>query len=160
MAAAPTAGTRIICKLARPQRTEETTMRLRASFGWLASSLPGRSVAIVAVAASVLASPAVAWGSSPLPTSSAAYRVAAQLPDSSVSSTLTFMNGFIAASQDALARGDVTAAQTAATQFDSNWQSPIGGEVRRRSQTAYSSIEDARSEANRALNTEPIDTAQ
>ena len=134
-------------------------MRLRASFGWLASPLPGRSLAVAALTAGILAWPGTAWGSSALPTSSGAYAVAAQLPDDAVRAGLNALNEFTATSQDALARGDVTAAQAAYTLFDNGWQA-IEDNVRNRSRTDYRSIEDAMSEANHALNTEPIDTAQ
>ncbi|SRR5579884_1793354 len=72
---------------------------------------------------------------------------------------LQALNNFAVLAQNALAQNDVDAARAAYAQFDAGWQAIEDG-VRARSRDDYRSIEDAMSDADRALRANPVDTAQ
>jgi hypothetical protein len=84
---------------------------------------------------------------------------AAQVDTSALAAGLRALNGFAAASQAMLAQGDLPAARAAYAQFDSGWEAIEDG-VRELSRDNYRAIEDAMRDVVRALNADPVDSAQ
>ncbi len=85
-------------------------------------------------------------------------QVQAQDDSAALAAGLLALNDFAAASQAALAQGDVAGARAAYQAFDAGWEDLEDG-VRARSRDAYRVIEDAMREVARALRTEPVNVA-
>jgi high-affinity iron transporter len=107
----------------------------------------------------LLAPPALASASDPTFAARAALPAASQQDAAALAQGLRALNDFAALAQTALANGDVVAARAAYSQFDDGWEAIEDG-VRDRSRDSYRSIEDAMSDADRALRNNPVDATQ
>jgi hypothetical protein len=111
------------------------------------------------VGAALLATTAIApRGADASPTAAAPAAISAQDVSAVLAAGLRTLNEAAAASAAALAANDPAAAREAYALFDSGWQAIEDG-VRERSRDDYRSIEDAMREVDRALRSDPVDTA-